>query len=45
MDDIDYIALKSKIDEVTRLNIKLQKEKKNMVKSIRHYKRVIRGYK
>lgn len=45
MDDIDYIALKEKLDEVTIRNIRLEKDKKNMVKSIRHLKRVIRGYK
>lgn len=45
MDNIDYQALKEKLDEVTIRNKRLEKDNRNMIKSIRHYKRVIRSYK
>ena len=48
MDDNEfgtYTALKEKLDEIQKLNIKLQKDNRNMIKTIRHQKRVIRSYK
>ncbi|MGM0846952.1 MAG: hypothetical protein ACQEUT_18490 [Bacillota bacterium] len=45
MDQIDYVAMKSKIDELTLQNIRLQKDNRNMIKSILHYKRIIKSYK
>ena len=45
MEDTDYVALKEKLDEITIRNKRLEKDNRNMIKSIRHYKRVIRGYK
>lgn len=45
MDDIDYQALTEKISEITIRNKHLEKDRKNMIKTIRHLKRVIKGYK
>lgn len=45
MDDTDYQALTEKISELTIRNKYLEKNNRNMVKTIRHLKRVIRSYK
>jgi hypothetical protein len=45
MDNTDYEALKEKLDELTIRNKRLEKDNRNMIKSIRHYKRVIKDYK